>query len=271
MKLCEIEFSKFNTVNMACSKFSREGKAIQRKCNLYPVETITSDDSLRGFYIETASYDSYTNYVLWNNCGDVIAVKYFTFSEEQDISAVKETLYRNKEFWGTEGYKNLLSQSETKGAYINLAEIYALQLLGESELVEHYNKYRENYLKLREKKEREQEEQRRLEQQKQEEARQRAFDLKIAEAENCIRKNNLLRNELLDDGRHLILYLMKKHNIDVPLRTQGWINNKLISVTYGADNMISLQFYKSKGGKCSSCVYEYLKLLKTAVDAAVRN
>lgn len=269
MKLYEIEFSKFNTVSIACSKFSREGKAIRRKCNLYPAETITGDDSLKGFYIETANYDSYTDYVLWNSCGDVIAVKYFTFNEEQDISIVRETVYRNKEFGGTEGYKNLLSQHEMKGTYINTAEIYALQLLGEWELAEHYSKYRENYLKLREKKEREQEERRRLEQQKQEEERQRAFDLKIAEAENCIRKNKLLRNELLDDGRHLILYLMKKHNINVPLRTQGWINNKLISVTYGADNMISLQFYKSKGGKCSSCVYEYLKLLKNVVDAAV--
>lgn len=89
----------------------------------------------------------------------------------------------------------------------------------------HYSRYRENYLILQEQKKREQEKQRILEQQKAEEERQKAFDAKIAEAENCIRNNKLLKNDSLDDGKHLILYLMKKHNISVPLKTQGWINN----------------------------------------------
>lgn len=270
MTLREVEFDKLNAVKILCSGFSKNGKsAVRRRRDLYPMEVITSDDELKGFYVEMVNCNHFADYVVWNDCGGVIAVKYFTFGGEREISEVIETMHRNMEFKGTEGYKNLLFHKETKGAYINLAEISALERLGESDLVIHYSRYRENYLILQEQKKREQEKLRTLEQQKAEEKRQKAFDAKIAEAEECIRNNKLLKNDSLDDGKHLILYLMKKHNISVPLKTQGWINNKLASVTFAQNGVINIQYYRGKGCKCSESVYKYLNLLKAAVDGAV--
>lgn len=270
MTLSEVEFNKLNTVEILCSVPSKSGEsAVRRRRNLYPMEVITGDDTLKGFYVEMVNLNYFTDYVVWNDCGGVIAVKYLTCREEWEISEVIETMHKNMEFKGTEGYKNLLSGKETKGAYITLAEISALEQLGEFELAIHYSRYRENYQVLQEQKKREREIQRELEQQKAEEERQKAFDALIAEAEDCIRKNKLLKNESLDDGKHLILYLMKKHSINVPLKTQGWINNKLVSVIFAQNGIIHIQFYRGKGCKCPESVYKYLDLLKAAVDGAV--
>ncbi|MCH5248361.1 MAG: hypothetical protein J1E98_00440 [Lachnospiraceae bacterium] len=267
MTLSEVKFDKLNTVEILCSEFSKDGKsAVRRKRDLYPMEVITGDDTLKGFYIEIANFSYFTDYVAWNDCGGVIAVKYLSFREEQEISDVTKVMHQNMEFKGTEGYKRRLSHMETAGEYINLTEIYALKLLNESELVDYYSKYRENYLTIKEREEREQEKQRQLEQQKTEDERQKLFNARILEAEDCIRRNKLLKNDSLDDGKHLILYLMKKHNINVPLKTQGWINNKLTSVLFAQDGVIHIQFYRGKGCKCSESVYKYLNLLKTAVD-----
>lgn len=265
MILSEVEFNKLNTVDIFCSKFSENGKAIKHKCTLYPMEVLTAENALKGFYIEAVKYNYYTDYVVWNDCGGIIAVKYLSFDEEQDISEITEIMHRNMEFKGTDGYKKLLSKRETNGAYINMAEIYALQLLGETELSIHYSTYRENFLALRAQKEQELEKQRQLDQQKKEADKQKAFEDKIAEAKNCIKENRLLKNDLLDDGKHLILYLMKRYNINIPLKTQGWINNKLASVVFNKDDTITVYFLRSKGCKCPQSIYKYLGLLKTAV------
>ncbi|MFG6322217.1 MAG: hypothetical protein K1W41_11955 [Lachnospiraceae bacterium] len=188
MILSEIEFNTLNTVDILCSKFSKSGKAIKKKCGLYPAETITGDSSLKGFYIEVANYDNFTDYLVWNDCGNGIAVKYLTLREELDVTEAAEIMRRNVEFKGTEGFKKYLSQTEANGAFINLAEIQALELIGEDRLANHYGKYRELYLIQQEQKKLQQEKQQQIEQQKLEEERQREFDARIADAEDCIRK-----------------------------------------------------------------------------------
>lgn len=268
MILSEIEFDKLDTVDILSNKFSKNGKVIKKKCGLYPAEAITGNSSLKGFYIEVASYDSFTDYLVWNDCGKGIAVKYLTLREELDVAEAAEIMCQNVEFKGTEGFKKYLSQTETNGAFINLAEIHALELIGEDRLADHYGKYRELYLIQQEQKKQQQEKQQQIEQQKLEEERQREFDARIADAEDCIKKNKLLKNDLLDNEKHLILYLLKRHNIDVPLKTQGWINNKLDSVVFTQNGEITVYFYKSNGCKCPQSIYKYLELLKTAVNKA---
>ena len=67
---------------------------------------------------------------------------------------------------------------------------------------------------------------------------------------------------------HIVLCLMKKYNINVPLKTQGWINSKLVAVEFDERKGTKVWFYKDKGCKCSESVYRYLDELKDAVDAA---
>lgn len=266
MTLGEVAFDKLDTAGIFCCDFSKDGtSAVRRKRDLYPMEVITGDNTLNGFYIEIVDLGYFTDYVIWNDCGGIIAVKYFSFREEQEISEVAKIMHQKMEFKGTEGYKKQLYHKEAASAYINLVDIHALKLLDESELAAHYSKYREDYLTLQRQKEHEQKKQQQLKQQQAEEERQKAFNARIAAAEDCIRMNLRLNNDLLDNGKHLILHLMKKHNINVPLKTQGWINNKLVSVTFAKDGMIHVQFYRGKGCKCSESVYKYLGLLKAAV------
>ena len=230
------------------------------------MEAVTENKDLQGFYIELKKYGYFTEYTVWNDCEGVLAVKYFRLEEDYDISMRSEIMGKNMTFKGFEGYKRMLAKKEENGAFINIVEVSALIELGDAKLSSHYSDYRENYIKAREEKNCELELQRQAKHHKKIEMLQKALEAQIADAEECIRTNKLLRNDLLNTGSHLVLYLMKKHNISVPLKTQGWINNKLTSVVFSKDNTITVYFLKGKGCKCSQSIYKYLGFLKAAVD-----
>lgn len=59
---------------------------------------------------------------------------------------------------------------------------------------------------------------------------------------------------------HIINYLMRRYSVEIPLRTQGWINTRLIEVTV-KDSGCSVRFYKTKKGKCSQKFFEYMDML----------
>lgn len=270
MKLKDFTFKKLETSRVKCMGFVKDGQSVvSRWKDLYPLESVIDDGEMKGFYLEVLEEQYYTDYALWNDCGGHFAVKYKVFLNEE--YTVYELLMMVKgivEFKGTDGYKKLLRQKEEKGDFISNADIASMTQLGETELAKRYYRYREEYLVKKEEAKREEEAQREAARKAEEEERKKALESKIAEAENCIRMKKRLQNKELEDGRHMVLYLMKKYGINVPLKTQGWINNKLVSVIFGDDG-ISLQFYRQKGCKCSQSVYHYLGLLKTAVDAAV--
>lgn len=270
MTLKEMRFDEMESTKVHCIDFSKTktNTTVKHWLNLYPMEAITGNKELQGFYIELKKEGYFTDYTVWNDCGSILAVKYFRLEEDYDISIISEIMDRNMPFKGYEGYKRMLAKKEENGAFINIVEISALIELGDTKLASHYSGYRENYIKTREEKNRELELQRQVEHQKEIEMQQKALETKIADAEECIRMNKLLQNDLLDIGNHLVLYLMKKYNINVPLKTQGWINNKLTSVVFSKDNTITVYFLRGKGCKCPQNIYKYLGLLKEAVNAA---
>lgn len=53
------------------------------------------------FNIEAANYDSFTDYLVWNDCRNGIAVKYLTLREELDVAEAAGIICRNIEFKGT--------------------------------------------------------------------------------------------------------------------------------------------------------------------------
>lgn len=91
---------------------------------------------------------------------------------------------------------------------------------------------------------------------------------KVQQAIQIIRSRGTVKNDevtFFDDlgiGKtyHMINYLMQRYGIEVPLRTQGWINVKLAEVTV-QDGGCSLRFYKSKNCKCSQKFFTYMNLL----------
>ena len=140
--------------------------------------------------------------------------------------------------------------------------------LGEPELANHYARYRQEYLERRDALDAERRRQEELERQKRNEEKQKSMEAQIKDAEKCIRECRLLKNAELDDGRSIVLALLKKYMISVPLKTQGWINQKLAAVRYGEAGDIHVQYYSSKGSKGSKSVHKYLMLMKQAVDGA---
>ena len=256
MILGNVDYNKLETVRVKCIDFSQDGnKAVRRWLELYPIEALTGEDENKGFYLEVRRNGSFTEYIVWSDCEGKIAVKLYHAYDSAETTKLSKFLCDNAMYKGSEGYKKVLSQKETEGRYINVVDIAVMDILGESKLALHYQQCREKFLQRREQEE--------LERRRQEE-----LEPRLAEAEECIRGNRLVKNEKLDDGKYLILCLMKKHGIKVPLKMQGWINSKLANVTFQESGDVSLQFYRYKGCKCSESVYRYLRLLKAAVDRA---
>lgn len=72
-----------------------------------------------------------------------------------------------------------------------------------------------------------------------------------------------------DDGSFvetsLILYLMREYHIDVPLRTQGWIKERLASATVQEDFCGSVTYYRARKSQCSQKFFDCMWDLITAV------
>ena len=91
----------------------------------------------------------------------------------------------------------------------------------------------------------------------------------VGAALQIIRSGGTLKNDTLcyykDDGSFvetsLILYLMREYHIDVPLRTQGWINEKLTSVTIENGKCEHLRYMRAKGAQCSQRFFDCMSEL----------
>lgn len=95
----------------------------------------------------------------------------------------------------------------------------------------------------------------------------------VGAALQIIRSGGTLKNDTLcyykDDGSFvetsLILYLMREYHIDVPLRTQGWIKERLASATVQEDFCGSVTYYRAKKSPCSQKFFDCMRDLITAV------
>ena len=95
-----------------------------------------------------------------------------------------------------------------------------------------------------------------------------------------IRRGGTLQNVLLryykDDGTpvetSLILYLMREYHVNVPLRTQGWIKERLTTATIQEDFCGSVTYYRAKKSPCSQkffdCMRELIQAVHDAKEAA---
>ena len=84
--------------------------------------------------------------------------------------------------------------------------------------------------------------------------------LELETATNKIRNRESTPN---DNG--VILDLMRKYGVNVPLRTQGWILDYLVSVTFNGDS-ISYTYLRRNKGRGSQKIYDCLHDLVSAID-----
>lgn len=118
-----------------------------------------------------------------------------------------------------------------------------------------------------------------LERQAKEEQEDRAFceeqnhlaEQKVQEAKSTLCNGGILKNEVIKFYRNrynpliysIVNYLMRQYGVEVPIRTQGWITDKLASVTVANGCCVSLQYFRTKGGQGSqrffSCMNELIQ------------
>lgn len=99
----------------------------------------------------------------------------------------------------------------------------------------------------------------------------------VAAAIQVIRDGGVLKNDTIafyqskySSSRYSIVnYLMRQYHVDVPLRTQGWINEMLSSATIEDERCTYIRFFHSKRGRGSQKIFECMNDLIRAVRATV--
>ena len=96
----------------------------------------------------------------------------------------------------------------------------------------------------------------------------------VSAALQTIRSGGTLRNEPIryykDDGTlvetSLILYLMHEYHINVPIRTQGWIKERLATANVQEDFCGSITYYRARKSQCSQKFFDCMRELIAAVQ-----
>lgn len=107
------------------------------------------------------------------------------------------------------------------------------------------------------------------------EEQNRVAEQVVAEAIQIIRNDGVLKNTTVTfyQSRYssrtysIFNYLMRQYQVDIPLRTQGWINEKLVNATVKDGKCKHLRYLHSKGGRGSQKFFECMNDLIRAVRA----
>lgn len=64
----------------------------------------------------------------------------------------------------------------------------------------------------------------------------------------------------------IVNHLLRKYGVKVPIKTQGWINEKMVGACINKDGTCTVYFDKKKGAQCSQtifdCMFELVALVK---------
>ena len=267
MLIKDFDFTSIKAVRKQCWTYKADGNTpIKKGKNLYPLEDILNDNTFKGFFVEIIQrkYDN-PFYQLWNDLGNscVKDVSIQPWTEiEQMVENMKETwLY----YIGLNGFKHTLHEMKEQRRWINNSMIMALADNGEIELARHYQEFHDEQWKQRTEKERKRKEEYERRQQEEEQKRQEEIAVQLNQAEQNIRDKKDFKNELID-GKSIVLCLMDRYGIKVPIKTQGWFNQKLAFVKW-IDGEITYSYYRTKGTNGSQTAFKYLNMLENAVNA----
>jgi hypothetical protein len=186
-------------------------------------------------------------------------------AERFTIDKLTEAI-NNSNYFTFDGFKQFISNKESNSQFINLCEIEIFAISGDMETAAYYNNYRNEYRSKQEQKERQEYAEREQKQNEREEAEIKVIDDKLTEAERKILNHETIYNEDIQETT-LLLMLFKKYNINVPLKTQGWINKALAKISYKESiGNYTYSYYSSS--RNSTVFSEYLDQLVNAIKHA---
>ena len=103
----------------------------------------------------------------------------------------------------------------------------------------------------------------------------REAEQQIRQAVHVLKYGGVLENERIrlyrEDGGFgsysIVNHLMRLYGVEVPLRTQGWINEKLIRVVVKDRRCSDLRYWSGKGSRCSDKIFDCVNALIEKVCA----
>ncbi len=264
MKIRELAFDTMESVRKKCIAFAKDGNTVVKPYKtLYNVENITHNIEHKNLYIELVKREyGEPIHQLWEDLG-VICISQGWIQGYWDIEEVFNKLAEYP-YFGINGFYKRLEESEQSDYYINKVDIEVCVLLGNIDLAKHYAEYREK--QIAEKEAKRQAEKAECEQKEREEEEKWLAEIEktIKEAEENIFHQRDFENKEVD-GKSVINKLMGKYGINVPLRTQGWINSKLAMIIFNGGK-ISYKFYGKSQRDNSTVFRNYLVRLENAIN-----
>lgn len=268
MLIKDFGFKSIHAARKQCWTYKADGDTpIKKGKNLYPLEVILNDDTFKGFFVEVIHHREFyytDSFILYNDLGNS-CVKFGSINAYFDICQAREELHKLLKWKGIGGFKDYLHNLEERHNWIRNTEILALVDNGETELAIHYQEYHDRIKVEREEEEQIQREEYERHKREKEEKREAEKAAQLNQAEQNIRERKDLKNDLID-GKSIVLYLMDKYGIKVPIKTQGWFNQKLAFVKW-IDGKITYSYYRTKGTNGSQTAFKYLNMLENAVNA----
>ena len=263
MELKNVNFELLETVRRKCITFAKDGNTIVKPYKtLYNVEQITGNAEHKTLYFEVVEGKETweeTTYCLFEVLG-CICSKVDWIPGYWTVEEFTEKIGK-WEYFGKAGLLKRLKYAEENGWYINLLDIELCVILEELELAKHYAEYRESRKKAMAEAEERKRAEREAKEREEEEKRLAEVKKTITEAENIIRTQGTLYNDEFE-GKTIVLHLLKKYGVNVPLKTQGWINNALAKVWF-KDGEITYSYYTTS--RNSTVFMKYLKKLEYAI------
>lgn len=102
----------------------------------------------------------------------------------------------------------------------------------------------------------------------------------VSDAVQVIRGGGVLNNDTVKfyqskykaSSYSIVLYLMRQYHIDVPLRTQGWINDRLVSATIENGRCGHVRYLRARNGRCSETFFVCMdKLVRAVTEQPLQN
>lgn len=263
MEIRNINFDILESTKKKCITFAKDGNTVVKPYKtLYNMEQIIHNAEHNNLYLEVVkgkeSWEE-DSFCLWDDLEN-FCIKVDWIPRFWTLEEFEEKLH-NWKYFGVDGFFKRLKVSEENGYHINKADIEMCAALGNMELAKHYAEYREERIRRQEEKRQEEIAKCKAKEREKEEKHNAEVQKIVADAENTIRIQGTLYNEEFE-GKTIVLYLLKKYGINMPIKTQGWVNNALAKVWF-RDGEITYSYYKSS--RNSTVFYGYLKELEEKI------
>jgi hypothetical protein len=270
MIINKINFDDYKQYKVNCLMYKRNGNdLINKNVMLYSMYDITKNVNMKNVYIRKIESNGYNDYYLFTDFG-FICLEHVYLSDELDLYYIVKQIESLK-YNEYNTFKKKIQALMDNNGYIRDLEIKVCMLANENKefiekLINYKNEYKQKQIKkaIAKVKAKQDEKEQRLQNEIEE------LNKLVKESElKLINKEKLSNieidipfidseNEISYKQSTLILYLFNINKINVPIKTKGWINDKLNYITYNSNlDVYSYSYNLNK----STVFFEYLEKL----------